>query len=171
MFDEPRLRALASHVTGVTLVQSSAPGAPMGPEGALLLGWLATRLGWKTGALAGKLRLQRPDGGQVHASLCGEPSTRVARNALLAVRLEAAAGGVTMRGTVERDAGDDAVTWRLEATPAGGEPRRIEQHVRLNPWATATLLERTLHRPTHDAALADSAAWADELGGEELACA
>jgi glucose-6-phosphate dehydrogenase assembly protein OpcA len=171
MFDEPRLRALASHVTGVTLVQSSAPGAPMGPEGALLLGWLATRLGWKAGALAGKLRLQRPDGGHVHAALCGEPSTAAARNALLAVRVEAAAGGVTMRGSVERDAGDDAATWRLEATPAGGEPRRIEQHVRLNPWATATLLERTLHRPTQDPALADSAAWADELGGEELACA
>jgi hypothetical protein len=34
----------------------------------------------------------------------------------------------------------------------------------------ARLLERTLHRPPRDEALAEAAAWADELRGEELAC-
>ena len=38
-------------------------------------------------------------------------------------------------------------------------------------WAKATLLDRTLHRPTRDPALEEAAAWVDELRGEELACA
>jgi glucose-6-phosphate dehydrogenase assembly protein OpcA len=170
MFDEPRLRALASQVTGVTLVQSSPPSAPMGVEGALLLGWLATRLGWRAGALAGKLRLQRADGGPVHTSLCGEGAGKAAPNSLVAVRLEASAGGVRLCGSVERDASGESATWRLETSGGDGEPRRIEQHVRMHPTAPRVLLERTLHRPIHDPALADAAAWADELGGEELAC-
>jgi hypothetical protein len=55
-------------------------------------------------------------------------------------------------------------------TRAGAGPERIEQHVRLRATETAGLLERTLHRPTEDAALADSVAWLDGLGGGELAC-
>jgi glucose-6-phosphate dehydrogenase assembly protein OpcA len=170
MFDEPRLRDLSANVTGVTLVQASPAGAPMGAEGALLLGWLATRLGWRAGALAGKLRLQRRDGAHVHAALCGDPSGKAAPNALVAVRLEASAGGVRLRGAIEREKGGDAATWRLETTGPDGEPRRLEQHVRMQLSAPPVLLERTLHRPMRDAALAESATWADELGGEELAC-
>lgn len=170
MFDEPRLRALASSVTGVTLVQSSRPGAPMGAEGSLMLGWLATRLGWRAGALAGKLRLQRRDGQHVHASLCGDASGKATADSLVAVRLEASAGGLRVRGSIERDAAGDSATWRLETTGDGGEPRRMEQHVRMHLTAPTVLLERTLHRPIRDPALADAAAWADELGGEELAC-
>jgi glucose-6-phosphate dehydrogenase assembly protein OpcA len=172
MFDEPRLRSLASRFTSVTLVQSSPPGARMGAEGSLLLAWLATRLGWRAGALAGKLRLQRSDGAHVHASLCGERDASAATGTLLALRIEASNGEVTMRGAVERDrdgAGDRA-RWQLEVTAGAGEPQKLEQYVRLQPAGRATLLERTLHRPTHDPALTDSAAWADELGGEELAC-
>ena len=36
--------------------------------------------------------------------------------------------------------------------------------------ALARLLDRTLHRPTHDPALEGAAVWAHELRGEELAC-
>ncbi len=54
--------------------------------------------------------------------------------------------------------------------PPRGESQRIEQHVRLRSSDTASLLEQTLHRPPHDEALAEAAAWADELRGEELAC-
>jgi glucose-6-phosphate dehydrogenase assembly protein OpcA len=176
MFDEPRLRPLADRITRVALVQAAAPGAPLGSEGALLLGWLATRLGWKAASLAGKLRLLREDGGHVHAALCAEaaPQAPAPPGTLLSVQLEAAApdGSMQVRGEVAREPGDpDVATWRLAVTPAGGETQRIEQHVRLRAGDAARLLERTLHRPTHDPALADSAVWADELRGEELACA
>jgi glucose-6-phosphate dehydrogenase assembly protein OpcA len=198
MFDEPGLRPLASRITRLALVQAGAGGAPLASEGALLLGWLASRLGWKAASLAGKLRLVRQEGAaavvargaeaaeaQVQATLRADPTSRLPAGTLLAVRLEAAGPDVTMRGEIARAPGDaDAVTWRLEVTRAGGEPQRIEQHVRLpsagaadgpsgepeDAGRSARLLERTLHRPPHDPALADAASWADELRGEELAC-
>ena len=66
MFDEPRLRALASHVTRVQVVQASTAGTALASEGALMLGGMATRLGWKAASLAGKRScLVRLDDGQV----------------------------------------------------------------------------------------------------------
>jgi glucose-6-phosphate dehydrogenase assembly protein OpcA len=171
MFDEPRLRALASQVTRVTLVQACTSRSPLGVEGSLLLGWLATRLGWKATAQSPRLALAREDGGAVRLALGAEPSSTAPRNALLAVRLEASADGATMRGQIAREPGADAATWRLEVTPAGGEPQRVEHHVRLRASETSRVLERTLHRPAHDPALGEAATWASELRGEELACA
>lgn len=175
MFDEPRLRPLASRVTRVSLVQASEQGAAMGAAGLLFVGWLATRLGWKKAAPSsepGKLTLLRADGGPVEIVTSASATSKAPLHALLAVSLEASADEGTVRGEVAREVGDpDAATWRLEVTRAGAEPERIEQHVRLRATGPAGLLERTLHRPTHDAALADAAAWADGLGGEELACA
>jgi len=174
MFDEPGLRPLASRVTRVSLVQASASGASLGAEGLLLVGWLATRLGWKAASPASeasKLTLLRTDGGTVEVVASASARPEAPRHALLAVGLDANADGVTMCGEIARGAGDpDAATWRLQVTRPGAGPERLEQHVRLRATATAALLERTLHRPTADAALAESAAWADGLSGEELAC-
>src|SRR5262249_19620273 len=64
-FDEPRLRALASKVTRVTLRQTADPAGALGSEGVLLLSWMATRLGWRSARVAGALRMRRPDGGHV----------------------------------------------------------------------------------------------------------
>jgi len=174
MFDEPRLRPLAARVTRVSLVQASESGAPLGAGGLLLVGWLATRLGWKMAAAreASKLTLLRGDGGLVEVVTSASAVSRAPLHALLAVRVEATAGEVTMRGEIARETGDpDAARWRLEVTRPGADPERIEQHVRLRATENAGLLERTLHRPTADPALADSAAWVDGLGGQELACA
>jgi glucose-6-phosphate dehydrogenase assembly protein OpcA len=171
-FDEPRLRPLASHVTRVTLAQASPAGAPLGPEASLMLGWLATRLGWKAASLAGKLRLvgSAHAHAQVQTSLRAEPTAVAPRDALVAVALEAAAGDLSVRAEVRRGGDKDAATWRLDVTTRG-ETQRIEQHVRLQPGEPAKLLERTLHRRTHDPALAEVAAWVDELRGEDLTCA
>lgn len=166
MFDEPGLRALAAHVTRLTLRQASGAGVPLGAEGALLMAWLATRLGWRLPAPR-----DAASPAQVEVVLVADPAAVASPGALLAVRLEGGANGVAFRGEIVREPGHvDAATWRLEVTRDGGEPRRLEQHVRLRADETAGLLERTLHRPTHDPALADAAAWADELEGEELAC-
>ncbi len=178
MFDAPSLRSVASRMTRVTLLQAGEAGAMLGPEGILFVGWLATRLGWKKGAPPGRpgaVTFVREDGGEVELVTAASPTSKGPRQALAAVRIEASADTVVVRGAIAREADDgDAATWRLEVTRAGapGEhpPERIEQHVRLPPAATARLLERTLHRPMVDAALADSAAWADGFGGEELAC-
>jgi glucose-6-phosphate dehydrogenase assembly protein OpcA len=182
-FDEPRLRSLAGHVTRVTVAQASPRGAPLGPEATLMLGWLATSLGWRVSSRAGKLCLvrSRPASGPagesrdagdvfVQASLRAEPDARTAPDALVTVRLEASAGDLSVRGEITRVPGEaDAATWRLDVTSAGAT-QRIEQHVRLRASGPSGLLERTLHRPTNDPALAEAATWADELRSEEVRC-
>ncbi len=65
LFDEPRNRELAAGITSVTIRQASESGARLGSEGALLLGWLATRLGWRAVRIGGALRLKREDGRDV----------------------------------------------------------------------------------------------------------
>jgi glucose-6-phosphate dehydrogenase assembly protein OpcA len=170
MFDEPRLREAAAHVTYLRMVQASSPGTALASEGSLLLGWLATQLGWKAVSLAGRLRLLRPDEGSVRAQLCGEPSPYAPSGSLLSLELEASFGPIAMRGEIRRDHGEtDAALWRLEIT-SGGETQRLEQRVRLRAGEPARLLERTLHRPPHDAALAETVGWAEGLHGEELSC-
>ena len=98
IFDDARLRDLALTMTRVRLVQASAPGAELGPEGALLLGWLGTRLGWKASSFAGKLRMLRADGGTVQVQLQAEAVEDVPRGGLLAVEIDAAQGDLVARG-------------------------------------------------------------------------
>jgi glucose-6-phosphate dehydrogenase assembly protein OpcA len=175
IFDEPRLRPLAERVTGVTIVQDGSAGAVLGPQGTLMLGWLATRLGWKAASLAGKLRLVRRDGGTIAVSLrCATPPKDATTGAgaggasILAVRLDAGGADLSVHGEMEREG--NAANWRMEIRSGSTEPQRIEQRVRLRDESNAALLDRALHRPTHDPALEEAAAWVDELRGEELAC-
>jgi glucose-6-phosphate dehydrogenase assembly protein OpcA len=170
MFDDARVRDLATAVTRVKLVQASAAGATLGPEGALLLGWFATRLGWKASSLAGKLRLLRTDGAHVQVELQADALASAPRGALLAVAIEATRAEAALHGEVARTGGEDGTgTWRVEMT-VGTETQRIEQRVRTFADEPARLLERTLRRPVRDDALAESVAWADELGDDELVC-
>ncbi len=172
-FDEPRTRPLAWNVTRVNVTQASSGGGTLGPEGALLLGWLATSLGWRAASLGGKLRLLRAGERPVHAQLCAAPGRRLPPGALAALEIEASEGELALSGEIRREddeAGGAAMaTWRLAVT-CRGQTHRLEQRIRLRDAESARLLERTLHRPTHDAALVDAVAWADELRGEELSC-
>jgi glucose-6-phosphate dehydrogenase assembly protein OpcA len=163
-FDAPDLTPLATHVTRIVLEQSSESGARLGSEGALLLGWLGTRLGWKFSRVGGHVRFVRPDGGFVAVHLGSvAPRIGVAPDELVAIAIEAEAGGVKLKGRVarERPAGDpaDVLVWRLESAA----PCATEQRVRLRANRGAPLLERTLHRPARDPALVDAVAFAEEL--------
>ena len=172
MFDEPRLRPLAGKVTRLSMLQSSTEGAALGSEGGLILGWLATQLGWKAVSLAGKLRLLRSDDGSVRTQLRADAAHQGPPGSLLAIEMDAAAGPLSIHGTIRRDPNEaDAALWRLDVTAAGGETQRLEQRVRLRAAEPARLLDRTLHRPPHDAALTESIEWAEGLHGEELVCA
>jgi glucose-6-phosphate dehydrogenase assembly protein OpcA len=171
IFDDARLRDLALAITRVRLVQASSPGTELGPEGALLLGWLATRLGWKASSFAGKLRMLRADGGTVQVQLQAQAADDTPRGTLLAVELEARQGDLAIHGEIARARGEEgAGTWRLEVK-SGAETQRVEQRVRTFDDAPARILQRTLRRPTTDDALAESATWADEIGDDELVCA
>jgi glucose-6-phosphate dehydrogenase assembly protein OpcA len=175
LFDEPRLRPLADRVTGVSIVQDAREGSVLGPQGTLLLGWLATRLGWRATSLAGKLRLVRRDGATIAVSLRSQAARGNEGPFLRAVSLDAASGDLSVHGEIVREgdaspARDATACWRTEIRSGSSEPQRIEQRVRLRDEASAALLDRTLHRPTHDPALEEAAAWVDELRGEELAC-
>jgi glucose-6-phosphate dehydrogenase assembly protein OpcA len=175
VFDEPRLRSLAERVTGLTIVQDGTAGAVLGPQGTLLLGWLATRLGWRAPPrpetrqpLAAKLRLVRRDGDAIAVSLRSEGGGIAGAGSIRAVNLDASGLDLSVHGEMEREG--QAACWRMEVRCGSSEPQRIEQRVRLRDDSSAALLDRTLHRSTHDAALEEAAAWVDELGGEELAC-
>lgn len=169
MFDEPRLRGLSSRVTKVSVTQASEAGAALGAEGALLLAWLATRLGWRATSLAGKLRLLRADGVPVRVSLHAQTGPGADRHALHAVSVEAGDESLAMVGQITRE--DDAANWTLAIVPSGGERSHLQHRVRLVASQTARLLERTLRRPLRDPALVEAVTWADQLRGEELACA
>jgi glucose-6-phosphate dehydrogenase assembly protein OpcA len=175
LFDEPRLRPLAEHVTGVTIVQDRRGGTTLGPQGTLFLGWLATRLGWRATSLAGKLRLVRRDGGPIAVSLRSEEGGNAGAGSLLSIAVDAGHDQLSVHGEMEREgqappARDAIACWRMEVRSGSSEPQRIDQRVRLRDDTGAALLDRTLHRPTRDAALEEVAAWVDELRGEELAC-
>ncbi len=171
MFDEARLRPLAMSITRVAIVQASATGVQLGPEGALMISWLATRLGWRASSLAGQLRLLRADGGHVHVQLRAEAAPWAARGSLLSVEIEARREGLAMRGEVARgrQAEGDAGTWRVDITVAGGT-QQVAQSVRIAANEPSRVLETTLRRPVHDEALAEAVTWADELRGEDLLC-
>ncbi len=153
-FDEPRLRELAGRVTRLQMVQASAPGSTLGSEGGLVLGWLATQLGWKAVSLAGKLRLLRSDEGTVRTQLRAEP-THGRLGPSSAIEIDAPSPSLSVHGTIRREPGDaDAALWRLEVTGANGETQRLDQRMRLRAGEPARLLERTLHRPAQDRRLA-----------------
>jgi glucose-6-phosphate dehydrogenase assembly protein OpcA len=179
-FDGADTRDFASSITRLSLRQASDPGARLGPESALLLGWIATRLDWKTSRLGGTLRFRRPDGGSVAIDLGSVPRPAgVAPAALAAVTFEAAVGDRTLRGVVQRELGSgitgaedgtrdaDVVLWKQELT--GSPP--FEQRVRLGANKAAKWLERTLHRPAVDHTFDESVAFAEQIVEDGLTVA
>ena len=160
LFDGDDFVPFASHITRVRVDQASPAGAQLGPEPALFLGWLATRLGWKTARLGGALRFKRTDGGTVSLELGSLPRTDgVAPNALSALSIEAHHGEATLKGTIRREEGDpDVILWKQES-PAGA----FEQRVRFGQNKAAKWLERTLHRPAEDPTFDESVAFAEQI--------
>ena len=177
-FDEPRFAPLAKKVTRLTLKQASEKGARLGSEGALLFGWLATRLGWKPSRLGGSLRFRREDGANVIVELgVVERPQGVAPSAISAIKIEAEEAGVKIVGSLERDLASglggenttldaDVVLWRLTETNAPP----LEQRVRLGANKGAKWLERTLRRPPNDPTLMESAQFAEDLVEDGVVC-
>ena len=86
------------------------------------------------------------------------------------MEIEATTGGTSMVGTIVRDLASgadvegktpdaDVVNWSLDLT---GQPRQ-SRRVRLRANKGARVLERTLHRPAHDAALVESVRFAENF--------
>ena len=169
-FDEPRTE-YAQGITRVAIQQASETGARLGSEGALLLGWLATRLGWRASRMGGALRMKRDDGRDVQIQIGAVPRPEgVAPAALASVTIESTVNGALLKGTIDRELGSgtemagktadaDVVTWRLAV--AGLAP--LEQRVRLRANKGARVLERTLHRSMHDPALVESVQFAEHF--------
>jgi glucose-6-phosphate dehydrogenase assembly protein OpcA len=169
-FDDARHRDLAERIDKIRLTQASDAGARLGAEPSLLLGWVATRLGWKVQRLGGSLRMKRPDGGSVALELVAVPRPQgVAPQALAAVHIEAQHDGVRLGGAIERHLGSgrtsddtkdaDIILWRQVTEPGNA----IEQRVRLGANKAAKWLERTLHRPRRDPAFDESVAFAEQI--------
>lgn len=169
MFDEADARQHLDRIRRVCITQVSEPGARLGPEPALLLGWLATRLGWTASRLGGALRLKRADGELVALELSSVPRPEgVAALTLARVHFE----GTGFAGTVARELASgiegtrDADTLHWSRAIDGGPA--MEHRVRLGANKAAKWLERTLHRPAHDAAFVESVAFAEELVDDGL---
>jgi glucose-6-phosphate dehydrogenase assembly protein OpcA len=175
-FDPPAMRSYANRVTRLTLKQTSERGARLSAEGALFLGWMATRLNWRVSRLGGASRFKRPDGGQVALVLEAVPRPAgVAPGSLAHVGVVAESGGIVASGTIERKlasglpqqtADTDVLSWKL-VVPL---PAATEQRVRLHANKEAALLIHTLHRPVHDPALTEAIAFAEELSEDGLVC-
>jgi glucose-6-phosphate dehydrogenase assembly protein OpcA len=175
-FDEPRLREMANRITRISLRQASEPGARLGSEGALFLGWVATRLGWTSSRLGGGLRFKRPDGAEVRVQLgvVKRPEV-VAPSALAVISVLAESDHAVVRGSIERDLASgldtqtpdaDMMMWKLEVDDAVP----YEHRVRLSANKASRILERTLHRPAHDQALVDSIAFAEQVFEDGITC-
>jgi glucose-6-phosphate dehydrogenase assembly protein OpcA len=173
-FDPPDCEALASKITRIRIKQADEPGVPIGSETALLLGWIGTRLGWKTTRLAGMLRFRRADGATIAVEISSVARPEgVAPHSLAALAVEAGEDPQrpALRGSIERvlasglteqegttpDA--DVLVWKLGL--ANGAT--LEQSVRLGANKAAKWLERTLHRPPNDAAFVESVAFAEHI--------
>jgi glucose-6-phosphate dehydrogenase assembly protein OpcA len=172
-FDSENTRELATKITRLSLMQASEPGERVGPEPALLLGWIATRLSWKMSRLGGKTRFKRPDGGTVLVELGAVPKPDgVVAQTLAEVIIVAEDGPAKTTGTIERELGSGPTSGRADTTTdadvmvwrqvtLGSAP--LEQHVRLGANKAAKWLERTLHRPKRDAAFDESVVFAEHL--------
>jgi glucose-6-phosphate dehydrogenase assembly protein OpcA len=173
-FDDAETVTLTSKFTRVVMKQACEPGARIGPEAALMLGWIGTRLGWKTSRLAGALRFTRADGANIAVELLSVSRPKgVAPNALAALTIEAGdhAKKPFLKGSIERELASgladltgttldaDVMVWRC-ARQGGTE---IEQRIRLGANKAAKWLERTLHRPPRDNAFAESVAFAEHI--------
>jgi len=169
-FDDPRTEH-ASAITRVTLHQASESGGRLGSEGALLLGWLATRLGWRAGRMGGALRLRGTDGADIalQVGAVARPEG-VAPAALASITIESAVAGVTLKGTIDRELASgaeisgkttdaDVLTWRLDVSGQAV----LEQRVRLRANKGARVLERTLHRPMADPVLVEATRFAEHF--------
>lgn len=175
-FDASSMRDHAYGISRLSLRQASEHGARLGPEGSLFLGWLATRLAWKIQRMGGALRFRRPDGGLVGLTLGSVPRPKeVAPTALTYVGIEAEAGGIVAKASIERElasglagqtADADVLSWRLDVDL----PTATEQRVRLQINKEAALLVHTLHRPVNDPALMESIAFAEQLTEDGLLC-
>jgi glucose-6-phosphate dehydrogenase assembly protein OpcA len=172
-FDSMSTRDLATKITRVKVVQASEPGARLGPEPALLLGWIATRLGWKTSRLGGTMRFKRADGANVALELGSVMLPEgVAPETLGAIYIDAEADGRTMSGSIERDLGSGRGSGQDDATADAdmmvwkqtcSDSAPLEQRVRLGANKAAKWLERTIHRPKHDPAFDESVAFAEQI--------
>ncbi len=167
-FDVPGLTGHATAVAKLTLTQASPKGARIAAPAGLLLAWMATRLGWRATRVGGRLRIERPDKGAVIVELKGNGATD-APTWLCGVAIEATVDGVPMRGSITRESigdGTEVLAWRLD-TPV---PSPTEQRVRVHRNDDGVVLERTLHRPASDLALAAAVALADELSDDAIVC-
>ena len=177
-FDDPQMRAHAASIDTIAIDQASDKGARLGSEGALLVGWLATRLGWKVERLGGALRFRRPDGGKVSVLLRAIPKREgVAPLALAGVRFESSCEGMRAKGEIARQLGSgtaasagtsdaDVLTWTLHRDLAPAS----EHVVRMAANKGGRLLERVLHRPGHDPALAEAVVMAEVLHDDGALC-
>ena len=167
---------LAGAIDEVTITQASDKGAKLGSEGALLLGWLGSRMGWKVTRLGGRLTFSRPDGKPVRVSFKAIPRPEgVAPLALAGFSLKSTVGDDSLEGSIVRDLASgldsatvdaDVLVWRV--LRSGSPPH--EQHVRLGSNKGAKWLTRTLQRPANDPSLTESALFACDFYDDDVVC-
>jgi glucose-6-phosphate dehydrogenase assembly protein OpcA len=173
-FDDEGALPLATRITRIGLTETDGPGAGLGTESALMLGWIGTRLGYCARRDGDTLRMSRADGASVHVDLRTVARPKgVAPHTLARLAIEAGddAARPALSGEVERDLASgltdqagttpdaDVLCWR--STRRGGAT--TEQRLRLGANKAAKWLERTLRRPSRDAAFDESVAFAEQI--------
>ncbi len=177
-FDQESHAAFAHHIDRIVIAQASRPGARLGSQAALMLGWLATRLGLHPYRAGGAVRFVRADGTEVTTDFIAVPCPQeVAPATLAALSFVATRGERVHRGSIVRDLGSggqagatddaDVIAWHLEPWQGAA----LDQHVRLGTNKAAKWLERTLRRPAKDMALLESVTFAEHVAEDEVRAA
>ncbi len=128
----------------------------------LLLGWLASRLGWSE---LGRGVARRPDGGAVEVLIEEEPASGIEAGELASIVIEAGDGDGAVRCEVARKADGDANTRRsVHWSRAGGGVSRDVAHDmalghRDETWVLVKAIEATEGDVVYKQALLTGAKW------------
>ncbi len=163
-FDAPAQVAHLAEITGITIDYEAQAAGSDRSQALLLVGWLAARLGWQVATPliddgdASSVRLRRPDGGTVLATLRPAPPKDDALDRLAALRLDAPRATFS----VARDMVPNCALARAEVS---GFPA-LERRVRLERQSEADLLGEELRLLGHDQTFAEAAAIAAKMLGK-----
>jgi glucose-6-phosphate dehydrogenase assembly protein OpcA len=136
-FDDPALRGRLDSIARVE-VRASGPAAEDGltAAGAYLIGWLASRLGWRPGAAAGTW--QRRDGGKVEVA--SRRDAELPAGDIAAVRIELGGAGTKERVVLVAERTEGAERDFARLTVAGTDPETAPRTMKLPSRDVAALL-------------------------------
>lgn len=142
-FDDERLRAAVTAIRKLSVVTTPTEGATLAAPARLIIGWLASRLGWRFNA---QRRATDALHGPVTLELDWQRSSTLPAGALLRVAIEAELGDARAELSVQQSEAGDALIVERTAEEIGHDARNIA----LSQQRLTSLIDRALLVPQPD---------------------